>query len=107
MDDVLAVGLNDFTTDWEKAMGIDDRMPGLELDLSDTSNASSNSDRGFSPCAVLTPPVSCHSCFSYNFFLLHIGRSFSSNDVLRPYDEIIASHGVRYMHHVSAIFQIV
>ena len=53
MEDVLGVSFSDFTTDWEKAMGIGD------LDLSDVSNASSKSDGGFSP--ILTPPVSCHS----------------------------------------------
>ncbi|KAL5507791.1 hypothetical protein ACEPAH_5409 [Sanghuangporus vaninii] len=58
MNDVFDVGFSDFTSDWEKAMGIDDKMSGLEVDLSDTSNAGSDSDRSFSPCAVLTPPDS-------------------------------------------------
>ena len=62
MQDVFAFGFSNISAEWENAMGIDDKMPGLELDLSGSSTESSRSDRGFSP--VLTPPVSCHTTWS-------------------------------------------
>ncbi|EJD01650.1 uncharacterized protein FOMMEDRAFT_111633 [Fomitiporia mediterranea MF3/22] len=58
MDDVLALGFNDISSEWDKAMNVDDKLPGLDFDLSGSSTESSKSDRGFSPSAVLTPPDS-------------------------------------------------
>ena len=62
MDDMFSMGFTDVSSEWDKAMNLDETsIPALDLDLSDSSQLSSTSERGFSPSAVLTPPVSCHS----------------------------------------------